>query len=186
MYYFTVWSVHKKSALLSSAKSTHSNTEESNLPATITLHNADGWIAIAWQLFQLQIQSTPKAHGTRVNTLYGGDMEEVRERKRCVKVVWKSQGCECLTSTHKVNTDSPATNASFQFARRKKTSLAEIWGTWKSLQKVHRIMRCGVHTLWRLLQPFSYEMQIHQSKRKHCSTLETLHMLQFSRGCLDK
>lgn len=108
-----------KSALLSSAKSTHSNTEESTLPARITLHNVDGWIAIAWQLFQLQIQSTPKAHRTRVNTLYDGEMEEVRERKRCVKAVWNSQGCECLTSTHKVKTDSPATNASFQFARRK-------------------------------------------------------------------
>lgn len=109
----------QKSALLSSAKSTHSNAEESNLPARITLHNVDGWMVIAWQLVQLQIQSNPKAHRTRVNTLYDGEMEEVRERKRCVKAVWNSQGCECLTSTHKVNTDSPATNASVQFARRK-------------------------------------------------------------------
>ncbi len=107
----------QKSALLSRAKSTHSNAEESNLPARITLHNVDGWMAIAWQLFQLQIQSNPKAHRTRVNTLYDGEMEEVRERKRCVKAVWNSHGCECLTSTHKVNTDSPATNASVQFRK---------------------------------------------------------------------
>lgn len=163
----------QKSALLSSVKSTHSNTEESNLPAGITLNIVDGWMAIAWQLFQLQIQSNPKANGTRVNTLYDGEMEEVRERKRCVKAEIHNGENVFLLPIKSTQTALP--QKPYFSSLEEKTSLVEIWGSWKSLQKVHRIMGCGVHTWWCLLQPFSNIMPIHQSKQS--STLETLHIL---------